>query len=114
MSPQLPDKITLFQQSIEQVAKTPEEIRPLFVKLSGTKSPIISVSGHDRIHIMEERWRRKRDGKEGLKYGPVGLKGLLQTVAPHQRSEGWSGIRESNSRLKLGKLAYYHCTNPAG
>ena len=26
----------------------------------------------------------------------------------------WSGIRESNSRLKLGKLAYYHCTNPAG
>ena len=25
----------------------------------------------------------------------------------------WSGIRESNSRLKLGKLAYYHCTNPA-
>ena len=25
----------------------------------------------------------------------------------------WSGIRESNPRLKLGKLAYYHCTNPA-
>src|SRR3989338_1876020 len=27
--------------------------------------------------------------------------------------KSWSGIRESNSRLKLGKLAYYHCTNPA-
>ena len=25
----------------------------------------------------------------------------------------WSGIRESNPRLKFGKLAYYHCTNPA-
>ena len=25
----------------------------------------------------------------------------------------WSGIRESNPHLKLGKLAYYHCTNPA-
>ncbi len=25
----------------------------------------------------------------------------------------WSGIRESNSRLWLGKPAYYHCTNPA-
>jgi hypothetical protein len=35
-------------------------------------------------------------------------------VAPPQRSEVWSGIRESNPHLKLGKLAYYHCTNPAG
>jgi hypothetical protein len=25
----------------------------------------------------------------------------------------WSGIRESNSRLDLGKVAYYHYTNPA-
>lgn len=25
----------------------------------------------------------------------------------------WSGIRESNSRLHLGKVAYYHYTNPA-
>lgn len=25
----------------------------------------------------------------------------------------WSGIRESNPRFKLGKLTYYHCTNPA-
>ena len=27
--------------------------------------------------------------------------------------ENWSGIRESNSRLHLGKVAYYHYTNPA-
>lgn len=26
----------------------------------------------------------------------------------------WSGVRESDSRLMLGKHAYYHCTNPAG
>src|SRR5271154_151552 len=25
----------------------------------------------------------------------------------------WSGIRESNPRLDLGKVAYYHYTNPA-
>jgi hypothetical protein len=27
--------------------------------------------------------------------------------------ESWSGIRESNPRLDLGKVAYYHYTNPA-
>ena len=27
--------------------------------------------------------------------------------------EKWSGIRESNPRLDLGKVAYYHYTNPA-
>lgn len=25
----------------------------------------------------------------------------------------WSGMRESNPRLSLGKAAYYHCTNTA-
>jgi hypothetical protein len=25
----------------------------------------------------------------------------------------WSGMRESNPRLDLGKVAYYHYTNPA-
>ena len=28
-------------------------------------------------------------------------------------SGNWSGIRESNPRLDLGKVAYYHYTNPA-
>ena len=27
--------------------------------------------------------------------------------------QNWSGIRESNPRLDLGKVAYYHYTNPA-
>jgi hypothetical protein len=29
------------------------------------------------------------------------------------RRATWSGIRESNPRLDLGKVAYYHYTNPA-
>jgi hypothetical protein len=28
-------------------------------------------------------------------------------------AEDWSGMRESNPRLDLGKVAYYHYTNPA-
>ena len=37
-------------------------------------------------------------GRRRVKLGPVNK---------------WSGIRESNSRLHLGKVAYYHYTNPA-
>src|SRR5271170_8114793 len=37
-------------------------------------------------------------GRRRVKLGPVSK---------------WSGIRESNSRLHLGKVAYYHYTNPA-
>jgi hypothetical protein len=29
------------------------------------------------------------------------------------KNQIWSGIRESNPRLDLGKVAYYHYTNPA-
>ena len=29
------------------------------------------------------------------------------------KNQVWSGIRESNPRLDLGKVAYYHYTNPA-
>ena len=35
-----------------------------------------------------------------------------QAAAP-ATCTSWSGIRESNPHLELGKLAYYHCTNPA-
>lgn len=30
-----------------------------------------------------------------------------------KRSEGWSGIPESNRRFHLGKVTYGHYTNPA-
>jgi hypothetical protein len=37
-----------------------------------------------------------------------------QPEEPAGRSKpSWSGIRESNPRLDLGKVAYYHYTNPA-
>lgn len=65
MSPQLPDKITLFQQSIELVAKTPDEIPAIVRETLWHEIAHYFGFGHDRIHIMEERWRRKRDGKEG-------------------------------------------------
>ena len=41
-------------------------------------------------------------------------KGGLTTASPVEKSgKIWSGIRESNPRLDLGKVAYYHYTNPA-
>jgi hypothetical protein len=36
-----------------------------------------------------------------------------QTIAVMSHREEWSGMRESNPRLDLGKVAYYHYTNPA-
>ena len=36
-----------------------------------------------------------------------------QQEIPRRRLEEWSGMRESNPRLDLGKVAYYHYTNPA-
>ena len=34
-------------------------------------------------------------------------------MAAATKRKVWSGIRESNPRLDLGKVAYYHYTNPA-
>src|ERR1700740_811004 len=39
------------------------------------------------------------------------MKNIRQISASFE--EDWSGIRESNPRLDLGKVAYYHYTNPA-
>ena len=37
----------------------------------------------------------------------------LDVIHFTRRSFAWSGIPESNWRLYLGKVAYYHYTNPA-
>ena len=37
----------------------------------------------------------------------------LASVRGNWEEKEWSGIRESNPRLDLGKVAYYHYTNPA-
>jgi hypothetical protein len=38
---------------------------------------------------------------------------LRQFKIPFRGQIFWSGMRESNPRLQLGRLAYYHYTNPA-
>jgi hypothetical protein len=45
--------------------------------------------------------------------GDKKVAGLATIFAFTLGFESWSGIRESNSRLHLGKVAYYHYTNPA-
>jgi hypothetical protein len=44
---------------------------------------------------------------------PKELARKLETESKAGRIKNWSGIRESNPRLDLGKVAYYHYTNPA-
>lgn len=41
------------------------------------------------------------------------LDGAPQSEAAHAHNGFWSGVRESNPSLMLGKHGYYHYTNPA-
>jgi hypothetical protein len=57
-----------------------------------------------------------RTRRDGLRAGQTlarrgGASHRISSKADSGRK--WSGIRESNSRLHLGKVAYYHYTNPA-
>ena len=63
MGPQPPDKITLFQQSIERVAKTPEDIPALVRETLWHEIAHYFGFDHDHIHHMEERWRANRNQK---------------------------------------------------
>lgn len=56
----LPDKITLFKYSIEQVAKTKEEIPAIVRETLWHEIAHFFGFKHDQIHAMEERWRAKR------------------------------------------------------
>lgn len=38
---------------------------------------------------------------------------VLEASAIRSASSAWSGVRESNSQHELGRLRYYHYTNPA-
>lgn len=53
-------------------------------------------------------------------FSQPGKPGIFASALSHERVgikelqvRRWSGIRESNPRLDLGKVAYYHYTNPA-
>ena len=61
MGPELPDKITIFQQSIEQVAKTPEEIPAIVRETLWHEIAHYFGFEHDHIHHMEERWHERRN-----------------------------------------------------
>ena len=51
------------------------------------------------------------DGEDSSTRKPIELQPLIRDSKYVWKK--WSGIRESNSRLHLGKVAYYHYTNPA-
>ncbi|MDB4977960.1 MAG: putative Zn-dependent protease, minimal metalloprotease (MMP)-like domain [Candidatus Peribacteria bacterium] len=60
MNGKLPDKITLFQQSIEQVAGTEERIPDIVRETLWHEVAHYFGFDHDHIGKMEERWRAKR------------------------------------------------------
>jgi predicted Zn-dependent protease with MMP-like domain len=60
MGSQLPDKITLFRESIELVAETPEEIPHLVRETLWHEIAHFFGFEHNKIHEMEERWKEKR------------------------------------------------------
>lgn len=59
----LPDKITLYREHIEQAAKSEEEIPHLIRETVWHEVGHFFGLGHDRIRLMEKKWREKR-GKE--------------------------------------------------
>lgn len=56
----LPDKITLFMESILTVARTPEEIPHIIKETLLHEIAHYFGYDHDHIHEMERRWREKR------------------------------------------------------
>ncbi|HVW66703.1 MAG TPA: metallopeptidase family protein [Candidatus Peribacteraceae bacterium] len=64
MVAKLPDKITLFTASIEQVAGSEERIPDIVRETLWHEIAHYFGFGHDRIHVMEERWRAKRGLQE--------------------------------------------------
>lgn len=58
----LPDKITIFRQSIEAVAESPEEIPRITRETVWHEVAHFFGFGHDKIHEMEKRWRAKERG----------------------------------------------------
>lgn len=68
-SGKIPDKITLFREHIEQAASSEEEIPHIIRETVWHEVGHFFGLDHDRIRLMEKRWREKRSekGKEGQK-----------------------------------------------
>ena len=56
----LPDKISLFQESIERIAQTPEDIPHIVRETLWHEIAHYFGFGHEKIHEMEKRWKAKR------------------------------------------------------
>lgn len=56
----LPEKISLYMESIEAVARTPEEIPHIVRETLLHEIAHFFGFEHDHIHKMERRWRKKR------------------------------------------------------
>ncbi|MFA6038643.1 MAG: metallopeptidase family protein [Candidatus Peribacteraceae bacterium] len=59
-SGKLPDKITLFRESIELVAGSPEDVPSLIRETLWHEIGHYFGLGHEKIHEMEKRWRKDR------------------------------------------------------
>jgi predicted Zn-dependent protease with MMP-like domain len=59
-SGKLPDKITLFREHIEAYAQSEEEIPHVIRETVWHEVGHFFGLDHDRIHLMEKRWREKR------------------------------------------------------
>jgi len=57
---ELPDQITLFTRTIEEVAETEEEIPHVVRETLWHEIAHHFGFDHDAMHDMEERWKRKR------------------------------------------------------
>jgi len=60
MAVKLPDKITLFTSSIEAVAQSQEQIPHIVRETLWHEIAHYFGFDHDHIHVMEKRWREKR------------------------------------------------------
>ena len=113
---ELQDSLQLLLEAQDRFTNGSDEERREIVRTLGSNW---RISGQSLVYepnivpaamrTVRERYQLKNPPLEPLKsQSECGVLCCLSDV-----DAIWSGIRESNSRLKLGKLAYYHCTNPA-
>jgi hypothetical protein len=65
------------------------------------------------INIAERNIQKLEQDEEEMTANIEFMRNTLEELEQNIDYISRSGIRESNSRLFLGKESYYHCTNPA-
>lgn len=85
------------------------------------RSLLQNTNAADRVILIhiQSAWGQRRCPASSADYAETPGPCFVVEAKPRRSSvrkrneAGWSGIRESNPHLQLGKLTYYHCTNPA-